>query len=129
MTLIMYTTRTISGWVLTGLLGLLFVGSAAAKVLTAGAASHFREWGLGDHLYLIAFGEMVSALLFLVPRSFSLGVLLLSAYMGGAIVTHMQHGESYVAQSVILALIWLTGWLRHPEMFASFRNSRTNRLA
>jgi ABC-type thiamin/hydroxymethylpyrimidine transport system permease subunit len=47
MTLIMHTTRTISGWVLTGLLGLLFVGSAAAKVLTAGAASHFRRVGPG----------------------------------------------------------------------------------
>ena len=51
------------------------------------------------------------ALLFLIPVTHSLGVLLLSGYMGGAIVTHMQHGEPYVSQSVILALIWVWGEL------------------
>jgi hypothetical protein len=39
--------------------------------------------------------------------------------MGGAIVVHMTKGESYIPQSIILSLIWLTALLRHPEMFAS----------
>ena len=69
-----------------------------------------------------------SALLFLVPLTHSLGLLLLSAYMGGAIVTHMQHGESYIAQSVILALIWVTGFLRHSELLQSFRTAPCPRL-
>ena len=49
-----------------------------------------------------------------------LGVLLLSGYMGGAIATHMQHGESYIGPSIFLALIWVAGYLRHPELLQSF---------
>ena len=82
-----------------------------------------QKWGLGDQRILIGVGELTSALLFLIPLTHSLRVLLLSAYMGGAIVTHMQHGESYVAQSVILALIWVTGFLRHSELLQSFRTA------
>jgi hypothetical protein len=84
----------------------------------------FRKWGLENHVLLIGTGEVVSALLFVIPRTHSLGVLLLSAYMGGAIVTHMQHGEAYISQSVILAVIWITGYLRHPELLQSFRTAR-----
>lgn len=69
-------------------------------------------------------GEAVSALLFLNPRTHSLGLLLLSAYMGGAIVTHMQHGDAYVSQSVILILIWVAGFLRHPQVLQSFFPAR-----
>ena len=45
--------------------------------------------------------------------------------MGGAIVTHMQHGESYVAQSIILVLIWIAGYLRYPQVLQSFRGAST----
>src|SRR5262245_41960460 len=121
----MSRARRITGWVLTGLLTALFVASAAAKLAGAApVAETFRKWGLEDHVLLIGMGELVSALLFAIPRTHSLGVLLLSAYMGGAIVTHMQHGEGYIPQSVILVLIWVAGFLRHPELLQSFRTTR-----
>ena len=114
--------RSLAAWILTGLLSLLFIASAAAKLLQAEpAVEGFTKFGLGDYILLIGAGELVSAILFLIPRTNSLGLLLLSAYMGGAIVTHMQHGEAFVAQSVILALVWVAGYLRHPEVFQSFR--------
>jgi hypothetical protein len=121
----MSRARRITGWILTGLLTVLFVASAAGKL--AGAAQvveMFQKWGLENHLLLIGVGELVSALLFAIPRTHSLGVLLLSAYMGGAIVTHMQHGEGYIPQSVILVLIWVAGFLRQPELLQSFRTPR-----
>ncbi len=43
--------------------------------------------------------------------------------MGGAIVTHMQHDEPYVMQSVILAVIWIAGFLRYSELLQSFRSA------
>jgi uncharacterized membrane protein YphA (DoxX/SURF4 family) len=116
--------RRIAGWVLTVLLTLMFVMSAAVKFYgPPELISGMEKWGLGNERILIAVGELTSALLFVIPRTHSLGVLLLSGYMGGAIVTHMQHGESYVAQSVILALIWVTGYLCHPELLQSFRTA------
>jgi DoxX-like family len=114
--------RSVTAWILTGLLALLLIASAAAKLLGAEpAVKGFTDFGLGDYILLIGVGELVSAILFLIPRTNSLGLLLLSAYMGGAIVTHMQHGESFVAQSVILLLVWVAGYLRHPEVLQSFR--------
>jgi len=71
---------------------------------------------LGDWRIIIAIGEIVSALLFLVPKTNKLGTLLLSAYMGGAIIIHMTGGMSIVLPSVVLILVWITGILRNPEM-------------
>jgi uncharacterized membrane protein YphA (DoxX/SURF4 family) len=117
-------TRRIIAWILTSLITLLFVFSAIMKLLAAAQVVEvFTKWGLRDRLVLIGIGELVSALLFLVPRTNSLGVLLLSAYMGGAIVTHMQHAEPFYGQSVLLLLIWVAGYLRHPELLQSFRSA------
>ncbi|MDQ3256430.1 MAG: DoxX family protein [Acidobacteriota bacterium] len=118
--------RRIAAWILTGLLTLMFVSSAAGKLLSAApVVEMFEKWRLGNQLTLIGVGELVSALLFLVPVTNSLGLLLLSAYLGGAIVTHMQHGEPYVVPAVLLVLVWVTGYLRHPEVLQSFRAGKT----
>jgi DoxX-like family len=113
--------RQIAGWVLTEFLMAIFVGSAIMKLIRAPqVVEMLDQWGLGNDVLLIGVGELASVLLFLIPRIHSLSVLLLSGYMGGAIVTHMQHGESYVAQSIILLLIWIAGYLRFPEILQSF---------
>ena len=113
----MSKTRKITGWALTILLGLLFLASAAGKLARAEpVVKQLTDFGLKDQMLLIGAGEAISALLFLIPITHPLGVLLLSGYMGGAIVTHMQHGEPYVVQSVILALIWVSAFLRRPSM-------------
>src|SRR5437016_455142 len=113
--------RKITGWILTGLLGALFVMAASMKLIWGDAvAANFAKYGLDNKQMLIGAGELISAILFLIPKTSSLGVLLLSAHMGGAIATHMEHGEPYFFQSVILVLVWIANWLRNPEMLASF---------
>ncbi len=107
--------RRISGWMLTGLLGAVFMASATAKFMrTEQVVKGFEELGLKDKELLIGGGEMVSAILFVLPWTHSLGVLLLSGYMGGAILAHMSHGKSIVGPSVFLLLIWVAGFLRRP---------------
>ena len=111
----MTKTRKIAGWILTGLLGALFLVSASAKFMKPKeVVEGFAKLGLSNQTTLIGTGEALSAILFLIPITHPLGVLLLSSYMGGAILAHMSHGESYVSQSVILLVIWLTGFLRRP---------------
>jgi DoxX-like family len=112
--------RQIAGWVLPVLLTALFVASAAGKLIGAKqVVEMFQKWGLDNEVLLIGSGELLSAVLFVIPRTHSLGILLLSAYVGGAIVTHMQHGEAYVAQSIIVLLIWIAGYLRYPQLLQS----------
>ncbi len=117
--------RRVAAWILTGLISLMLIGSAAGKLAGAQSmAEMFEKWGLGGQLRLIGAGELISALLFLIPLTNSLGVLLLSAYLGGAIVTHMQNGEPYIVPAVLLLLVWVAGYLRHPEVLQSFRAAR-----
>jgi hypothetical protein len=85
---------------------------------------NMQKFGLGEYVYLIGAGEFITAILLVVPRTASLGILLTSGFFGGAIVTHMSHGEAFVAQSVLLALTWLGACLRLPATFISFAGAR-----
>jgi len=113
--------RKISSWVVVGLLTALFLMSSGSKLTgSLEMVTNFEKWGLSEWLTIVGIGELVSAILYLIPRTSSLGVLLLSAHMGGAIVTHICHGEPFAFQSVILVLVWVGNYLRNPEMLASF---------
>lgn len=113
--------RKITAWIFIEIVSALFIMSASMK-LRGGAeiAGNFAKWSLEGKLMLIGMGELTAAILFLIPRTSSLGVLLLSAHMGGAIATHMEHGEIYLPQAIILLLVWSANYLRNPEMLDSF---------
>lgn len=107
-------TRKITSWVIAGLLTGLFVFSATGKLFMH--PEQMDQLKLGDWRIIIAIGEIASALLFLFPWTNIYGTLLLSAYMGGAIIIHMTGGLSIVMPSVVLILIWVVGFLRNPEL-------------
>ena len=115
--------RKVTTWIFVGVMSALFIMSASMKLM-AGAnaeiAQNFIKWGLDDKLMLIGMGELIAAIFFLIPRTSSLGVLLLSAHLGGAIVTHMSNAEMFIPQIVMLLLVWIANYLRNPEMLSSF---------
>ena len=121
----MSKARVVSAWIIVGLLTALFLMSAAMK-LAGGPeiVETFERFGLESMRVVIGVGELVSALLYLLPLTSSFGVLLLSAHMGGGIVTHMSNGEGYIFQSVVLVLVWVGQYLRFPELLSSFSKKR-----
>ena len=68
----------------------------------------------GPRLMLIAVLEIVSAVLLLVPKTRSVGILMVSAYLGGAIATHIGHAQSPAPPVALLALAWVGVCYRHP---------------
>lgn len=114
--------RKITGWVIAGLLTALLLFSALGKFTLPEMTDNFIKWGLIDWIKIIALGEAISAIIFLLPKTNIFGVLLLSAHMGGAIVTHMSNGEPFIVQSFILILVWVTGFVRNPELLLKFNN-------
>ena len=115
--------RKIAAWVFVGLIAALLFMSATMKLISPADSEmgkNFARYGLEGKSMLIGIGELLAAILFLIPRTSSLGVLLVSAHLGGAIATHMEHGEIYTGQAVILVLVWVANYLRNPEMLASF---------
>jgi hypothetical protein len=61
---------------------------------------------------LIGPGELLCVVLLHVPRTLPLGILMTSAYWGGAIVIHMSTAQSYLVPSVLLILSWVRYFLR-----------------
>lgn len=118
--------RRVAGNILVFLAGLVLIGSAGAKLAQIPmVVSQLGSLGFsGSRLMIIAALEILSALLFLVSRTRTVGLLMFSAYMGGAISAHMGHNEPVYQPAFVLTLAWLGTWLRHPEYFSiSKRNT------
>jgi hypothetical protein len=111
-------TKKIIDWVLTGLVAFVFVGSAIGKLTAnADALKMAANFGLDAATFkMIGVVEIVAIVLFIIPRTGILGTLLLAAYMGGAIATHLEHGESIMAPCVIQAFVWIVAVYRFPEL-------------
>ncbi len=107
-------SANITSWVIAGLLTALYLFSASGKLFLHPEQMDMMK--LGDWRVIIAIGEITSALLFLFPKTNKFGTLLLSSYMGGAIILHMTGGISIVMPSVVLILVWVVGFLRNPEL-------------
>lgn len=116
--------RKVAAWVLIVLVGGTLVISAVMKLVgPKEVVEIFQKWNLAEWRVPIGILELVIGLLVLIPRTHSLGLLLASAYFGGAIATHLQQGEAMEASSpaIVLAMLWIGGLLRHSELLASFR--------
>ena len=55
-------------------------------------------------------------LLFLYPRTGIVGTLLLVAYMGGAICTHLEFAQPLAPPIIISAFVWIVAVVRFPEL-------------
>jgi hypothetical protein len=112
--------RKISGRVLHGLVAGIMILAGSAKVLGLFPPEEVAKLGLGLPIQVIGVGEIASAILLLVPRTSSLGLLLTTGFWGGAVCLHMSKGEPFAVQSVFLILSWVGGYLRVPGAFGSF---------
>jgi hypothetical protein len=112
--------KTIAGWVLHGLIAGMMILAGSAKVFGLFPPEEVAKLGLSLPIQVIGAGELASAILLLIPRTSSLGLLLTSAFWGGAICLHMSKGELFVLQSALLLFTWVGGYLRVPGAFGSF---------
>lgn len=119
-------TKKIIDLSLTGIVGLIFVGSAMSKFFGGdGAVQMAQDIGLNATNYkFIGLIELVSIILFLIPRTGVLGTLLLAAYMGGAIAVHLTHGQSVMAPAFIEVILWSVAAVRFPELKSRLFNSK-----
>lgn len=109
----------IAGLALHILIGGLLIFTGSQKVLGPVPPEALVKYGLADQARLIGAGAILTALLLLVRRTSSLGLLLTSAFWGGAICIHMAHGEPYLLQTMFLVLSWVGAYLRDPATLAS----------
>jgi hypothetical protein len=112
-----------AGLVLHILVGGLLIFTGLQKLIGSTPPDALTKFGLGDQSRLIGAGAIVTALLLLIPRTSSLGLLVASAFWGGAICIHMAHGDLYVFQVAMLIQTWIGAYLRNPATLGSFAGS------
>jgi hypothetical protein len=91
--------KTTAGWVLHGLVGGAMLLAGSAKVLGLFPPEQVEKLGLSLPIQVIGAGELVSAILLLVPRTASLGVLLTSGFWSGAIYIYPRANRLYYSPS------------------------------
>ncbi len=114
-------TQKIIGWILSGLVGLfLLAGSGIPKFLDFPGKDEMMEH-LGIPLSLlptIAVVEIAVAVLYLIPRTAFLGAILTTAYLGGAVFTHLRVGDPWFFPVIVGILLWTGLALRQPVLFS-----------
>ena len=120
---------TIIGLILSVLPCFALIGSAVMKfVQPPELLEQLSKIGLEQHL-LIPLGvvELVSTILFLIPRTSFLGAILLTGYFGGAIFSHVRIVEPFTIPLALGIVIWVGYGLRHVEdMKLAFHISKDN---
>jgi hypothetical protein len=104
-----------TGYVLNALIAALLIFAGSGKAFGFAppeVVEKMSAFGLEDRVRLIGAGELVAALLLLIPRTSPLGVLLTSGFWGGVICIHMAYHEDFIFPSILLALTWIGGFLR-----------------
>ena len=79
----------------------------------------FTHLGLSVKLALaLGILELGCTLLYAIPRTAVLGAILLTGYLGGAMITHIRVGESFVVQFLFGVILWGGLYLRDPRIRA-----------
>jgi hypothetical protein len=115
-----------AGWALSGLAILFFAldgGMKLADLPIVTTTSAQLGWPADPAtIYLLAALLLGSTLLYAVPRTAMLGAILLTAYLGGAVATHVRVGSplfSHVLFGVYLGIfVWSGLWLRDAHLRA-----------
>lgn len=112
--------QIVTGWVLSGLLAPVFLPSAYFKIVQPGP--FLEGWsksypaGSARPLGII---ELTLFVLYLVPKTRYLGGLLMLAYLGGAVATHVHADDGKLFVPVLVGIIgWLGLYLRDRKLRA-----------
>ena len=60
----------------------------------------------------ILIAEILCGLIYAIPQTATLGAVLLTGYLGGAVATHVHAGEPFFFPIIFGLLVWLGLWLR-----------------
>jgi hypothetical protein len=115
-----------AGWALSGLAIAFFAMDGAMKLANlpiVAETSARLGWPTDTGtIYMLAALLLGSTLLYAIPRTAMLGAILLTAYLGGAVATHVRVGSplfTHILFGVYLGIIvWGGLWLRDPRLRA-----------
>ncbi|MFI0429334.1 hypothetical protein [Mariniflexile sp. HMF6888] len=70
-----------------------------------------------EFIYFLGVIAIVSGVLFIIPKTFTFGLIATLVFLGGTISAHMQHGDGFIPQIVFVLLTVLSAYLKRSEWF------------
>ena len=109
-----------TGRVFTALPSLMLLFSGAMKLSHAPPVIEgFEKFGFKESVITpLGILEILVVVIYLIPRTAVIGAILMAAYLGGAVVTHLRVGEPFVAPALLGVLAWGGLFLRDPRVRA-----------
>ncbi|MCC6537506.1 MAG: DoxX family protein [Bryobacterales bacterium] len=87
--------------------GLLTMSAVMKFVQPAGFADGMAHMGVPMPLApALGVLELACTAIYLIPRTAVLGAILLTGYLGGAIMTHVRVGDPFILQFLLGAMLW-----------------------
>lgn len=109
-------SKRIVSYILMAAVALLLTMSSLMKLSGADqVTTELSKAGLGPYIKLLGVIELLSVALFLYPKTFKIGFLLLCCYLGGALSIELAGGQAPVA-AVFLVITWVSVYLRDKLM-------------
>lgn len=75
--------------------------------------------------HILAVMELVIIVLFLIPRTSTIGFILMVGYLGGAFATNLTHGfsgtQDIVSFLVVFAVLAVSAYFRNPELLTRLK--------
>jgi DoxX-like family len=115
--------------ILTALVILAFGMSAIFKLIRAPAVVQgFTHAGIPDASILpLGIIELSCLAVYLIPRTAVLGTLLLTGYLGGAVVTNIINRTDFIHALVVGLFVWAGAWFRVTELQTLIPTRKTQR--
>jgi hypothetical protein len=110
--------QIVTGWVLSGLLALLFLPSAYFKIAQpAGFLDGWTKTYPAGSARPLGIVELAMFVLYLVPKTRYLGGLVMLAYLGGAVATHVHTQDGMFFVPIVIGVIaWLGLYFRDGKL-------------
>ena len=112
----------ITGWVLSILIAAMMIFlSAPGKFMDfEGKEEMFAKLGWGiEVMKTIGVIEIAVAILYLIPRTAFVGAVLVTAYLGGAISTHVRVNDQFIFPVIMGVIVWVALGLRDGRVFTT----------
>ena len=117
------TTRIIS-IILMVLPSLMLIMSGVMKLIGAEQiVTGLTKAGLGSYITLLGIIELISVALFLYPKTYKIGFLLICCYLGGALSIELATAQPPSA-AIFLTIVWIAVFLKDKLMFLSSAESK-----
>ncbi|MFT4678948.1 MAG: hypothetical protein ACI84C_002540 [Flavobacteriales bacterium] len=71
--------------------------------------------GFKELTSVVAIGELIAVVLFVIPKTGCIGTILMTVLMSGAIAGHLAHTQNIGLQSMVIVFVWVAAILRYPD--------------